>query len=186
MVTRSWYASELTTPVAWGAVVGGVVVALVVHILLNMLGAGVGAVSMDLKTPTQGEAQAVGWGAFVWWSISGIIAAFVGGWTAGVLATASGSSNGGLHGFLSWAVTTVLVVTGAAVATGTAAVAIGAMFAPLPTLTERPQETSEAAQTAIAAFSIASVVALLIGAVAATWGGRLGSRRTPEPKPTRK
>jgi len=73
-------------------------------------------------------------------------------------------------GFLSWVVTTVLVVTGAAVATGTAAAAIGAMFAPLPTLTERPQETSEAAQTAIAVFSLASLVALLIGAVAATWG----------------
>ena len=39
MVTRSWYTSELTTPVGWGAVVGGVFVALVVHILINMLGA---------------------------------------------------------------------------------------------------------------------------------------------------
>jgi hypothetical protein len=178
MAARGWYTGELTSPVVWGAVVGGVFVALIVHILLNMVGAGIGAVSME--APTEGEAQAVGWGAFAWWSISGIIAAFVGGWAAGVLAGANGSSNGGLHGFLSWAVTTVLVVIGAAVATGTAAAVIGAMFAPLPTaITERPQETSEAAQTAIAVLSLASVVALLIGAVAATWAGRLGSTAAP-------
>jgi hypothetical protein len=185
MVARSWF-SELTSPVAWGAVVGGVFVALVVHILLNMLGAGIGAISMEVKAPTEGEAQAIGWGAFAWWSTSGIIAAFVGGWAAGVLAAAGDSRNGVLHGFLSWAVTTVLVVTGAAIATGTAAAAIGAMFAPLPTFTERPQETSEAAQTAIAVFSLASVVALLIGAVAASWGGWLGSVRTTASRPTRK
>jgi hypothetical protein len=70
------------------------------------------------------------------------------------------------------------------VASGTAAAAIGAMFAPLPTFTERPQEISEAAQTAIAVFSLVSLVALLIGAVAATWGGRLAS--TTEPRPARK
>jgi hypothetical protein len=84
-------------------------------------------------------------------------------------------------------VTTVLVVTGAAVATGTAAGVIGAMFAPPPTaVTETPQETSEIAQTAIAVFSLASVVALLVGAVAATWAGRLGSRTAPEARPSRK
>jgi hypothetical protein len=173
MVARNWYTSELTSPVVWGAVVGGVFVALIVHIVLNMVGAGVGAVSME--APTEGEAQAIGWGAFAWWSVSGIIAAFVGGWAAGVLAGANGSSNGGLHGFLSWAVTTVLVVIGAAIATGTAAAVIGAMFAPLPTVTERPQEASEAAQTAVALFSLASVFALLIGAIAATWAGRLST-----------
>jgi hypothetical protein len=111
---------------------------------------------------------------------------FVGGRAAGVLAGASGSSNGGLHGFLSWAVTTVLVVTGAGVATGTAAAVIGTMFAPLPTVTEGPQETSEAAQAAVAVLSLASVVALLIGAIAATLGARLAARVGSEARPSRK
>jgi hypothetical protein len=184
MVARSWYTSELRGPVVWGAVVAGVFVALIVHILLNMVGAGIGAVSMG--SPREGEAEAIGWGAFAWWSISGIIAAFVGGWAAGVLSGANGSSNRGLHGFLSWAVTTVFVVTGAAVATGTAAAVIGAMFAPIPTIAERPQETSEAAQTAVAVFSLASVVALLIGGVVATWAGRLGGMAALEARPSRK
>jgi multisubunit Na+/H+ antiporter MnhB subunit len=114
MVARNWF-SDLTGPIAWSAVVAGVFVALVVHILLNMLGAGIGASSMEVRTPTQGEAQAIGWGAFAWWSISGIIAAFAGGWAAGLLAAGQGSPNGALHGFLSWAVTTVVVITGAAI-----------------------------------------------------------------------
>jgi hypothetical protein len=179
MAARNWV-GELTGPVAWSAVVGGVFVALVVHILLNLLGAGIGASSMEVRTPTQGEGQAIGWGAFAWWSISGIIAAFAGGWAAGLLAAGAGSPNGALHGFLSWAVTTVVVITGAAIATGTAAAALGAMFAPIPTFIERPQETSEAAQSAVAIFSLASFVALLIGAGAATWGGRLAYARTTQ------
>jgi cytochrome bd-type quinol oxidase subunit 2 len=115
-----------------------------------------------------------------WWSISGIIAAFAGGWAAGLLAAGAESPNGTLHGFLSWAVTIVVVITGDAIATGTAAAALGAMFAPIPTFIERPQETSEAAQSVVAVFSLASFVALLIGAVAATWGGRLANTRTTE------
>jgi hypothetical protein len=181
--TRSWYTTEFTSPVQWSAIVGGVFVALIVHILLNMIGAGIGAVSMD--APAEGEAQAIGWGAFAWWSISGIIAAFVGGWSAGALSGASSSTNGALHGFLSWTVTTVLVVIGAAIATGTAAAVIGAMVAPTA-VTEQAQETTEAARTAVAAFSLASVIALLIGAVAATWAGRLGNRTAPGDRSSRK
>ena len=166
--------SEVTGPVNWSAVIGGVFVALVVHILLNMLGAGIGAASVDIRAPTEGEAQGIGWGAFGWWSGSGIIAAFIGGWAAGVLASAAGSRDGSLHGFLSWAVTTVLVIAGAALAAGTAAATIGALFTPLSTFISRLQAAPEAVQTTLTAFSLASVIALVIGAVAATWGGRLG------------
>jgi hypothetical protein len=151
---------EVTGPVSWAAVAGGVFVALIVHILLNMLGAGIGAASIDV-TPAEGEAQTIGWGAFAWWSISGIIAAFAGGWAAGLLSSGYGSRDGGIHGFLSWAVTTVIVVASSALAAGTAAAAISALFAPLAT------------------FPLASVLALLIGAAAATWAGdRAGTRTT--------
>ena len=63
---------------------------------------------------------------------------------------------------------------------------IGTMFAPLPTVTEGPQETSEAAQAAVAVLSLASVVALLIGAIAATLGVRLAARVGSEARPSRK
>lgn len=185
MATRI-VSTEVTGPVNWSAVIGGVIAALVVHILLNMLGAGIGAASVDITAPTEGEAQGIGWGAFGWWSVSGIVAALIGGWTAGVLASAAGSRDGSLHGLLSWAVTTVLVIAGAALAAGTAAATIGALFTPLSTSIARLQATPEVAQTTITAFSLASVVALLVGAVAATWGGRLGASRTIGTKAARK
>jgi hypothetical protein len=169
---------EVTGPVSWAAVAGGVFVALIVHILLNMLGAGIGAASIDV-TPAEGEAQTIGWGAFAWWSISGIIAAFAGGWAAGLLSSGYGSRDGGIHGFLSWAVTTVIVVASSALAAGTAAAAISALFAPLSTAVARLQADAETAQTALATFTLASVLALLIGAAAATWAGdRAGTRTT--------
>jgi hypothetical protein len=62
--------------------------------------------------------------------------------------------------FLSWAVTTVLVIAGAALAAGTAAATIGALFTPLSTSIARLQATLEVAQPTITAFSLASVVAL--------------------------
>lgn len=186
MATRNIVSTEVTGPVSWSGVIGGVVVALVVHILLNLLGAGIGAASVEIRAPTEGEAQGIGWGAFGWWSISGIIAAFIGGWAAGVLASAIGSRDGSLHGFLSWAVTTVLVIAGAALAASTAAATIGALFTPLSTSIARLQAIPEVAQTTITAFSLASVVALVIGAVAATWGGRLGATRTIGSKAARK
>jgi hypothetical protein len=155
-------------PVSWGAVIGGVFVALVVHILLNMLGVGIGAASIDVGEKSAEAAQTLSWSAFAWWSISGIIAAFVGGWVAGNSAEVGGSIEGGFHGFLSWAVTTVLIVAFAALAAGGAAAAAGALLSPLSTAT---------AQTAFATFTLASLVALLIGAAAAIWGGWLGAVR---------
>jgi hypothetical protein len=186
MANRNIISAEVTGPVYWSAVTGGIFVALIVHILLNMLGAGIGAASVDVRTPTQGEVQGIGWGAFAWWSVAGIVAAFVGGWAAGVLASAIGSKDGSLHGFLSWTVTTVLVIAGAALAAGTAAATIGALFTPLSASIARLQATPEVAQTTITAFSLASMVALVIGAVAATWGGRLGATRTSGTKAARK
>ena len=93
MANRNIISAEVTGPVYWSAVIGGIFVALVVHILLNMLGAGIGAASLDIRAPTQGEVQGIGWGAFAWWSVAGIVAAFAGGWAAGVLASAIGSKS---------------------------------------------------------------------------------------------
>jgi hypothetical protein len=62
----------------WSAVLAGVFASLVVQILLTMLGFGVGLLAIDVPTAQSAPAGA-GWAAFVWWAVSGIIAAFVGG-----------------------------------------------------------------------------------------------------------
>ena len=62
----------------WQAILAGVFMSLVVQILLTMLGFGIGLLSVDIPTADSVSAGA-GWAAFVWWAVSGIIAAFIGG-----------------------------------------------------------------------------------------------------------
>src|SRR3954463_8964325 len=62
----------------WSAVLAGVFASLIVQILLTMLGFGIGLLAIDVPTAQSAPASA-GWAAFVWWAVSGIIAAFVGG-----------------------------------------------------------------------------------------------------------
>src|SRR5437763_7422642 len=62
----------------WSAVLAGVFASLIVQILLTMLGFGIGLLAIDIPTASSAPAAA-GWVAFVWWAVSGIIDAFIGG-----------------------------------------------------------------------------------------------------------
>jgi hypothetical protein len=52
----------------------------------------------------------VGIGAAIWWALSGIIAAFAGGWVAARLAGLPSREAGMLHGLAAWAVATLVVL----------------------------------------------------------------------------
>jgi hypothetical protein len=97
----------------WSAVLAGVFASLVVQILLTMLGFGVGLLAIDLPTAQSAPAGA-SWAAFVWWAVSGIIAAFVG----GAVAAANSPDQTGMgrvgHALAAWSVATVVVVTASA------------------------------------------------------------------------
>jgi pyruvate/2-oxoglutarate dehydrogenase complex dihydrolipoamide acyltransferase (E2) component len=95
--------------ISWGAVLAGVVVALVTQLILNMIGVGIGAATLDPATGDNPEASTFSIGAAIWWTLSGIIAAFVGGYAAGRLAGKPKESTAGWHGLTSWALTTLLV-----------------------------------------------------------------------------
>lgn len=102
----------LINRVSWGAVLAGVVVSLVTQLLLNMLGIGIGAATLD---PTAGAAEnptagSLSIGAAIWWTVSGVIAAFLGGHAAGRLSGRPKESTAGWQGLISWALTTLLVV----------------------------------------------------------------------------
>ena len=99
----------LINRVAWGAVFSGVAMALAVQVVLNLLGIGIGAASID---PLQGDSPsgaALTAGALIWLMISGIIASFVGGVTAGRLAGEPRESTAGWHGLTSWAAATLVI-----------------------------------------------------------------------------
>jgi hypothetical protein len=94
--------------VSWAAVLAGVVAALVTHLLLNMLGLGIGAAALS-PVGDDPSPRRVTLLAGLWWTLSGIIASFVGGYMAGRLSGRPKESTGGWHGVTAWAFTTLLI-----------------------------------------------------------------------------
>jgi hypothetical protein len=99
----------LINRVSWGAVLAGVVVALVAQLILNLVGVGIGAASVDPLTSDNPTVTSFSIGAGLWWALSGIIAALIGGYTAGRLAGQPKESSAAWHGLTSWALTTLVV-----------------------------------------------------------------------------
>ncbi|WP_198411769.1 PhnA-like protein [Microvirga flavescens] len=101
----------LLNRVAWGAVFAGVVLALVTQLILNMIGLGIGVSTLN---PTAGananpSPMSLSIGAGLWFVLSGVVAAFAGGYAAGRLAGKPKQSTGGWHGLTTWALTTLIV-----------------------------------------------------------------------------
>ena len=107
----------LARRISWSAIFAGIAITIGVSLLLALLGAGLGASSvkpLQESNPFEG----LGRGAIIWMVISGIVASFLGGWTAGFgsgwLATRREAL---IHGAVTWAVTSLVAVsfiTGAA------------------------------------------------------------------------
>jgi hypothetical protein len=96
--------------VSWGAVFAGAALALVTQLIINMIGIGIGMATLDPGTADNPSAANFSITAAIWWLISGIIAAFVGGYAAGRLAGKPRESTAGWHGLVAWAATTLVVV----------------------------------------------------------------------------
>jgi len=101
----------LINNISWGAVLAGVVVALVTQLILNMLGLGIGIATVDPAAGTGGTPSAVtlSMGAGIWWTVSGVIAALFGGYAAGRLSGKPKESVAAWHGLTSWAFTTLII-----------------------------------------------------------------------------
>jgi hypothetical protein len=99
----------LTNQVSLSAVLAGVAAALVFQVLLNMVGIGIGASTLNPGVGDNPSPTSFSIGAGVWWAASGVIAAFVGGYVASRLSGRPNASTGGWHGLTSWAVTTLII-----------------------------------------------------------------------------
>ena len=96
--------------ISWGAVFAGAAIALVMQLILNMIGLGVGLSTVDIAegdTPSTGSLSI---GAGIWWVISGIIAAALGGYIAGRLSGKASESTTAYHGLIAWAVATLTII----------------------------------------------------------------------------
>jgi hypothetical protein len=95
--------------VSWGAVLAGVVVALVVQLLINMLGIGIGAATLDPATGDNPSPSSFSIGAGIWWTLSGVIASLAGGYAAGRLSGKPKEGTAAWHGLTAWALTTLVI-----------------------------------------------------------------------------
>jgi hypothetical protein len=96
--------------VSWGAVFSGATIALVMQMILNMLGVGVGLSTLDVASGETPSAGTLSLGAGIWWVVSGIVAAAVGGYIAGRLSGKPSQSTTAYHGLIAWAVSTIIIV----------------------------------------------------------------------------
>ena len=94
--------------ISWGAIFAGVVMTLVTQLLLNILGLGIGASTIN-PVSEQNPANGIATGAGIWFIISSLIALFVGGWVAGRLAGIPRATDSLLHGLVTWGLGTLLL-----------------------------------------------------------------------------
>lgn len=92
---------------SWGAIFAGVLVSLVVMLMLNLLGIGIGLTSINPMTE-QNPMSGVGTGAIVWWIVSNLIAIFAGAYIAARVAGVPIRSISLIHGLLSWCAYTLI------------------------------------------------------------------------------
>ena len=100
----------LLNTVSWGAIFAGAVTALVTQVIVNLVGVGVGLASVGTQAADNPSASTVSMGAGLWFVASGIVASLAGGLIAGRLSGKPLPGAAALHGLVSWAVTTLVVL----------------------------------------------------------------------------
>lgn len=112
----SWRSSSGVLPtLCWGAIFGGTVAAIGIHILLTALGVGAGLATFTPVTDTN-PAASFSVGAAIVWTLCALIALAFGGFVAGRFSHSHHS--GFVHGVLVWCSTLILTLLLVSVGTG--------------------------------------------------------------------
>ena len=192
--------------ISWPAVIAGVVVAVAVGAMLDLLGVALGAGALNPFDPAHAAIRAFTVGSGLWMALANILALFAGGFVASRAAKYPDRHQGMLHGLTVWALAFVVVVfvagSMAGGALGAAAPDVVSDSAPGPdmataggalqsdgSIAPPDAATGVAANPAAApraptvqkdpAATVAlwSFLTMLLGAAAAVFGGRYGARR---------
>jgi len=89
--------------ISWGAVFAGAIMALAIGLMLNVLGAAVGATLVDATARDTPDASSFGIGAGLWLLVSNLIGLVVGGYAAARLSGTASNTDATLHGMAMWA-----------------------------------------------------------------------------------
>jgi polyhydroxyalkanoate synthesis regulator phasin len=98
---------------SWGAIIAGVIIALVTQMALNILGIAVGMNTISPQpSPDEDvvEPETFGTGAMIWIAVSSLLALFFGGWLAARFSGTPNELDGILHGVMVWGLTTIITV----------------------------------------------------------------------------
>ncbi|MDI1295233.1 MAG: hypothetical protein PSY12_05020 [bacterium] len=98
------------TRLSWGAIFGGVVIAVAVQLVLGILGTGIGLTMVDPVEGTTPGATGFGIGAGIYWLITTIIALGAGGYAAARIAGVHERFDALVHGLVVWGVTLILTL----------------------------------------------------------------------------
>lgn len=96
--------------ISWGAIIAGVVLAVVIQIALHLLGLSIGANTINPETEAVAVDPSLRNGAVIWVVASTLISLFAGGVAAGYLAGRPENTDGIMHGLIVWAVVTLLTL----------------------------------------------------------------------------
>ncbi|WP_165189181.1 hypothetical protein [Caulobacter soli] len=174
--------------ISWGAVIAGVVVAIALGALLNMLGLAIGATVANPWTMDSGDAKALTLGGGLWLAFSSAVALQVGAFIAARAAKYPDHHKGLFQGLAVWGVAFVLAFAGIGSSVGgvlhggdTAATAYvtAADDASGPDgkiSAADAKATAEQAADVTASLAWWGVATMLLGAIGAVAGGRLGAR----------
>lgn len=113
--TASAVAMSSESAVSWGAILAGAAASAALSLILLILGMGLGLSSVSPWAYEGVSAETFGWATIIWISATSIISAGLGGYIAGRLRTKwvsihrdEATFRDTAHGFLSWAVSTLL------------------------------------------------------------------------------
>lgn len=98
--------------IRWGAVIAGFAVGVGVHLLLTLIGVAGGFAAVGAGVRPDGSEASIA--AALWNTVSMLVAAFIGGWVAARSSSLRRSTDGMLHGIVSWGATVLFfaIVTG--------------------------------------------------------------------------
>ncbi|KQY90806.1 MULTISPECIES: hypothetical protein [unclassified Brevundimonas] len=189
----------LHTLISWPAVIAGAIVAVAVGAMLNLLGVALGASAFNPYDFDGGDSSGFTAAAGMWMAFANAIALFVGGAVASRAAKYADHHKGALHGLAVWALAFLLAITIASAAGAGGAAALvggdardgeigdtvvtdvtpgsrvieGELVAPAPL--PAPVAAEEVADTT-AMLALWGFLTMLIGAIAAIFGGLYGGR----------
>lgn len=179
-VTPMPVAEDVVTPrdrVRWGPVWAGLVTAISIFLILEMLFYGFGWLTIDLN-PGAGTTvnQSAGWIT----AILALISFFLGGWIAQLTSSVRGAWVGTVNGFMVWALGMVLILAASALGLGVAFGSLGGVLARMAFMGQSAANLPNVNPTQVAGVAqntaLWAVLFMVLSAIAAIIGGWVGDQ----------